>query len=81
MAGEFPEEIVEEAWIKSGGKCECGIPGHGHTGRHDKSLMKSFRGDRDSSYGWEAHSVSGLHLGILSDCKIFCWEPCHKATL
>lgn len=81
MAEEFPESIVEQAWTRSGEKCECELTGHGHVGRCNKTLLKSFRGDRDSSYGWEAHSVSGSHLDYLPDCKIFCWNPCHKSTL
>ena len=81
MAGGFSEKLIEKAWVRSGGKCECELTGHGHTGRHNTILLKNFLGNRDSSYGWETHSVSGLHLDILSDCKIFCWNPCHKETL
>ncbi len=81
MADEFSDEIVEQAWARSGGNCECELTGHGHTGKHNATLLKSFRGDRDSSFGWEAHSKSGSHLDIASDCLIYCWNPCHKATL
>ena len=80
LSGQFSEELVERAWVRSDGKCECELTGHGHTGKHNAMILKSSRG-RDSSYGWEAHSVSGSHLDILADCKIFCWNPCHKATL
>ena len=80
MAGEFSEEIVEQAWRRSGGKCECELSGHGHTGKHNIMILESSRG-RDSPYGWEAHSVTGSHLNTASDCRIFCWNPCHKATL
>ena len=81
MAGQFPESIVEQAWVRSGGQCECEGTTHGHTGRCNKILLKSFQGDRDISYGWEAHSITGSHLDTVSDCLILCWEPCHKATL
>ena len=81
MADQFSDAIVEQAWTRSGGKCECERVTHGHTGRCNKTLLKSFRGDRDSSYGWEPHSKSGLHLDIASDCQILCWNPCHKSTL
>ncbi len=62
MADEFSEEIVEQAWARSGGKCECELTGHGHIGKHNTSLLKSYRGDRGNSFGWEAHSVIGSHL-------------------
>ncbi len=80
MAGEFSEKLIEQAWVKSGGKCECEEAGHGHRGPHGKMVLKSFQGDRNSEYGWEAHSVSTFHLDSLSDCKIYCCVPCHKAT-
>ncbi len=81
MGEQFPESIIEQAWVRSGGKCECDETGHEHTGKHNRMVLKTFHGDRHSDYGWEAHSVSGLHLDSLSDCKIYCWNPCHKATL
>lgn len=81
MPEQFPESIIEQAWVRSGGKCECDEAGHGHTGRHNRTVLKSSHGDRNSEYGWEAHSVTGSHLDFLPDCKIYCWNPCHKATL
>ena len=78
---EFSDEIVEQAWTRSGGKCECTRTTHGHTGRCNKMLLKSSRGDRDSSYGWEAHHISSSGGDTLSNCEILCWNPCHKATL
>lgn len=81
MAGEFSESIIEQAWVRSGGKCECDEVGHGHTGRHNRTVLKVYHGDRYSEYGWEAHSVSTRHLDSLSDCKIYCWEPCHRESL
>ncbi len=81
MAGEFSEEQVEKAWTRSGGKCECVRVNGGYIIRCNLLLVKSFRGDRDSQYGWEAYSKSGLYLDSLSDIDIYCWNPCQKATL
>ena len=78
---EFSDEIVDKAWERSGGYCECEDVVHGHSGKCHKLLLKSSRGDRDNIFGWEAHSISGLHLDSVSDCEILCWDPCHKATL
>jgi len=81
MADRFSDWLIERAWIRSGGKCECQRTKHVHWGRCNKALARSSQGDRDSSYGWEAHSKSGLHLDSLTDCEILCWNPCHKSTL
>ena len=78
---EFPESVVEQAWTRSGGKCECARVTHGHSGRCNKTLLRSFQGDRDSAYGWEAHHISGSGGDTLSNCEVLCWNPCHKATL
>ena len=80
MAEQFSDWIVEKAWIRAEGKCECTRTTHEHWGRCNKALSKGSRGDRDSTYGWEAHSKSGSHLDTLSDCEILCWKPCHKLT-
>ncbi len=77
----FPDSVVEQAWTRSGEKCECTRVTHGHTGRCNKTLLRSFQGDRNSVYGWEAHHVNSFGGDILSNCEILCWNPCHKATL
>ncbi len=80
MAGDFPESVVEQAWKKSGEKCECTRSTHEHKSRCNKMLLKGSRG-RDSTYGWEAHHISSSGGDTLSNCEILCWNPCHKATL
>ncbi len=74
---EFSDELVEEAWERSGGLCECKYTTHGHQSRCGKTLLKVSRGDRFSFYGWEAHSKSGYYLDSPDDCEILCWEPCY----
>jgi hypothetical protein len=78
---KFSDHIIEQAWKRVEGKCECKLVTHGHTGRCNKVLRRSFQGDRNGSYGWQAHSISEEHLNTASDCEILCWNPCHKATL
>ncbi len=80
MAGDFPDSIVQQAWNRSDAKCECMRTTDQHSGRCNKSLLKSSRG-RDSLYGWEAHHISSSGGDTLSNCEILCWNPCHKATL
>ena len=79
MADQFPESVVEQAWTRSGGKCECTQTTHGHIGKCNKILYKWRRGERGSIYCWEAHSVSSSHLPTVSDCQIICCD-CHFAT-
>ena len=72
----FSDEIVERAWKRSGGNCECTRIKHGHGGRCNRPLTRSLRGEG----GWEAHSISGLYKNLAADCEIFCWD-CYKSTL
>ena len=81
MADQFSDELVEKAWQRAEGKCECERTTHGHWGKCNKPLLQGSRGNRDSTFGWEAHSKSGLHIDSLTDCEIICWNPCHKSTL
>jgi len=69
----FSEYIIKEAWLRSGGKCECTRQIHGHVGRCGKRLLEIYRGDMDSESGWEARSKSGSYTDV-SDCEILCWD-------
>jgi hypothetical protein len=77
----FSDEIVEQAWKRSGGTCECENENHGHTGRCGKTLLRAFRSDRFSYFGWEVHSKSGQYMDSLDDCEILCIDPCYIAFL
>lgn len=79
--GDFPESVVDQAWKRSRGDCECSRTAHGHTGRCKRSLLKSSRGTRNDSFGWEAHHINNTDDDMLSNCEILCWNPCLKATL
>ena len=81
MADQFSEYLIERAWKRSGGECECEKEAHGHVGRCNKMLMLSYRSDHSSAYGWEAHSISGQYLDEMSDIEILCWDPCYKMIL
>ena len=78
---EFSEALIEKAWARSGGICECERAEHNHKGRCRNPLIKSHRGDRYSYFAWEAHSKSGYYLDSLDDCEILCWEPCYTSTM
>jgi len=77
----FSQDVVERAWRRAGGKCECRRRTHGHSYvRCNKQLVWSNRG-REGRGKWEAHHVSVSGGDTLSNCQILCWEPCHKWTL
>ncbi len=74
----FSQYIVDRAWERCGGYCECKRVTHGHAAPCNKRLSLGNRG-REGWGKWEAHSISGLHKDSVSDCQILCWD-CHSAT-
>lgn len=79
----FPSSVIEGAWKRSGGKCECRRTtcGHGKS-RCNQELIWSARGDDSKPGGWEAHHKTAVASGgadTLSNCEILC-IPCHKNT-
>lgn len=79
MATPFPDSVVDAAWGRSGGKCECERPSHNHSLLFcRKQLSKASRG-YETNMGWEAHHVNANGDPVLSNCEILC-QDCHKAT-
>lgn len=75
----FSNSVVNDAWERSGGKCECKRTSHPHgQKRCNKSLSKASRG-LDTSMGWEAHHIVAGGADTLSNCEILC-QDCHKRT-
>ena len=78
----FSQSVVDDAWRRSGSKCECTRTSHGHSGRCNKSLSYDNRG-KDGAWGaWEAHHKVAVSSGgndTLSNCEILCLD-CHKNT-
>jgi hypothetical protein len=70
---EFPTSVVERAWRRSGGRCECTKSNHKHHGRCNMALVWDNRG-RGNAGRWEAYSVSSFDRTSTSDCKILCWD-------
>jgi hypothetical protein len=76
----FPPTVIEQAWRRSGAKCECQRISHGHSGRCNKDLVRENRG-REGRGKWEAHhkQSGGPDPDALSNCEILCWD-CHSRT-
>ena len=76
----FSEEVVEAAWRRSGGYCECRRKTHEHSyTRCNKQLVKANSG-RAGRGCWEAHHLDASRGDSLSNCQILCWDY-HSRTL
>lgn len=78
MAEPFPDDVVSQAFLRSGGRCECMRVTHGHVGRCPQILHWGLRG-WEVPGGWEAHHRDSNGPGTLSNCEILC-QDCHKQT-
>ena len=84
MQMAFSPSVIEAAWRRSGGKCECRralCNNHGYYGCN-KKLDWNARGDDNAPGGWEAHHKIGVASGgpdTLANCEILC-IACHKNT-
>jgi hypothetical protein len=76
----FPLSVVQEAWKRAGGRCECRRTSHNHPYNHcGKQLSWDNRG-KDGAWGcWEAHHISAGGPDTVSNCEILCCD-CHKRT-
>lgn len=78
VAIAFAPVVIEAAWERSGGMCECARTSCGHSSRCNKSLVRSSQG-KDSPRGWEAHHVRSTGPAVLSNCQILC-RSCHQRS-
>lgn len=76
----FPQTVIEQAFIRSGGRCECTRQ---HTGQfathHGGRCPTQFT---YAGHAWEAHHVTAQSVGgadTLSNCQILCLT-CHRLT-
>jgi hypothetical protein len=68
--------VVDQAWARSGGRCECTCSGHGHSDRCGRELLRDRRG-AEPSYWWEAHKKAAGGKDTLSNYEILC-HKCFK---
>ena len=70
--------VVDQAWARSGGQCECTTPSHGHSERCSHKLLRERRG-ADPHYWWQAHKKVTGSDDTLNNCEILC-HGCFKQT-
>ena len=68
----FSNAVVQEAWVRSAGRCECVRGSHQHSGRCNRPLLWERRSESGPG-GWVADSKSGLFQKGVTDCEIICW--------
>ncbi len=78
----FSQAVIQEAWKRAGGRCECERTEckHGRS-RCNKELVwdNHFEGEPGA---WEAHHKIAVASGgtdTVSNCEILCLD-CHKKT-
>jgi len=72
----FSNHIVEEAWERCRGYCECTNAKHNHQGRCRHPLTQLQRGINIDG-GWEAQYITPIEEGgtdEIINCKIVCIE-------
>ena len=72
----FEDSVVDQAWARSGGRCECTRRGHGHSERCGHELLRERRG-AEPSYWWEAQKKAAGGDYTLNNCEILC-QDCFK---
>jgi 5-methylcytosine-specific restriction endonuclease McrA len=68
----FPQSVVDAAWKRAEGRCECTRKAHGHEGVQCNRKLPP----------WRTHhrtAVSSSGDDTLSNCEALC-VPCHEKT-
>lgn len=76
---EFPDSGIMQAWLRSGGKCECTRAYCGHGSRCSNVLVLSARGETNYC-GWQANLKAAKGPAVLENCEIICWQCYQNAT-
>lgn len=72
----FPNKVIEAAWERARGGCECRRKIHNHRSMRCNKVL-SFKNRGRTGWGcWEAHHLNSSLPDTLSNCEILCWE-CH----
>lgn len=76
MAKPFPQSVIDAAWTRAKGRCECTENCHSAYNPHNKQLDPK---NTTPGMKWEAHHINSDGEPVLSNCKILC-VSCHENT-
>ena len=75
----FSDYVIQQAWRRSGGRCECRRLAHNHPVRCDKELKLANRG-KEGQGRWEARPIDKALGDTVPNCEILCAD-CYKRSL
>ena len=67
----FSEAIIQAAWTRSAGICECSDIVHGHAQRCSTRLLWTLQGG-ELGGGWQAVRKASWGTDVLANCEIRC---------
>jgi hypothetical protein len=76
------DEVVENAWVRSGGRCECSRRHHGHGVECGRALAWAHRGTHTAT-GWELVRHGDPKVGgwqAVKDAQVLCVECYRRVT-
>jgi hypothetical protein len=76
----FTDYVLQQAWKRAGGKCECRRWTHNHSVvKCGKELVLANRG-KEGPGRWEVRRIDKAVGDTLSNCEILCAD-CYKRAL
>ena len=75
---EFPLMVIELAWERAKGQCECHHAVHAHHIPCGRKLKFEGRGVQQSD-GWEIHARNRDAAATLDNCEVLCTR-CYKQS-
>jgi hypothetical protein len=75
----FSEEVIGQAWKRSGGTCECVRRTHNHDSARCNVLLNKYMRNQAGEGRWETRRVNKSGSDVLANCEIVCWA-CYKRS-
>ena len=83
VMGQFPEEVVKQAFARANARCQCEREGHAHsTFTCFKQIEWKNRENGTERNGWEAQYIVSPEEGgkpTVENCEMLCWD-CYTKT-
>ncbi len=71
---EFPCDVVQEAWIRAGSKCECHAAECAHSGNRCDAMLGFPSRGKSGQWGWDVRPVQEDGPETAENCQIVCSE-------